>query len=204
MRQASSRRPERGYQKGEARRQLILNAAKTILIKSGYHNLSVRRVAAKAGVSVGNLQYYFPTKRALTDAMLDEVIEQYLVEFENLRQEGPPEEQFKNIIRLIFTDLQDPQTTVFFPEIWSLANHQSGVTEQVDAMYARYRSVLSDLVTAINPDLSPERARQLAVFFSSSIEGHTMFVGHGKPMADELDTYIDMAIDSFLHLIHKG
>jgi hypothetical protein len=61
--------------------------------------------------------------------------------------------------------------------------------------------VLAELVTEINPRVGEQQAAQLAVFFSSSIEGHTMFVGHEKPMEQDIDVYISMAIDSFLHLI---
>ena len=68
-------------------------------------------------------------------------------------------------------------------------------------MYARYRAVLAELVIGINPRIGEQQAAQLAVFFSSSIEGHTMFVGHEKPMEQDIDVYIAMAIDSFLHLI---
>ena len=71
-------------------------------------------------------------------------------------------------------------------------------------MYARYRAVLAELVTEINPHVGDEKAAQLAVFFSSSIEGHTMFVGHEKPMEQDIDVYIAMAIDSFLYLIRHA
>ena len=52
----------KGYSKGEQRINLILEAAELLLIDSGYHNFSMRKVATKAGISVGNLQYYFPSK----------------------------------------------------------------------------------------------------------------------------------------------
>ncbi len=203
MRHGFNARREGGYQKGEERRAKIIGAARDLLIDSGYHNFSLRRVAQKAGISVGNLQYYFPTKQSLTTALLQDVIENYLEEFYQMRAEGAPEEQFRKIIRLVFEDLQDRATTVFFPEVWSLANHESGVTEQVDAMYHRYREVLADVIRDINPKLSDDQARKLAVFISASMEGHTMFVGFEKPMTDELDDYIAMASASFLQLVKK-
>ena len=176
-------------------------AAHRVLVTAGYANFSMRRVATEAGVSVGNLQYYFPTKDALTAALLDNVIEDYLLDFDAMRSTGTPGEQFERIIRAVFEDLRSPDTTRFFPELWSLSNHEPQLTARVDAMYARYRAVLAELVIGINPRIGEQQAAQLAVFFSSSIEGHTMFVGHEKPMEQEIDVYISMAIDSFLHLI---
>ena len=199
--QANNERGVSGYRRGDETRSGLLAAAHRVLVTAGYANFSMRRVATEAGVSVGNLQYYFPTKDALTTALLDNVIEDYLLDFDAMRATGTPREQFERIIRAVFEDLRSPDTTRFFPELWSLANHEPQLTARVDAMYARYRAVLAELVTAINPRVGEQQAAQLAVFFSSSIEGHTMFVGHEKPMEQDIDVYIAMAIDSFLHLI---
>lgn len=199
--QANNSRAVKGYRRGDETRSSLLAAAHRVLVTAGYANFSMRRVATEAGVSVGNLQYYFSTKDALTAALLDNVIEDYLLDFDALRSSGTPREQFERIIRAVFEDLRSPDTTLFFPELWSLSNHEPQLTARVDAMYARYRAVLAELVTEINPRVGEQQAAQLAVFFSSSIEGHTMFVGHEKPMEQDIDVYISMAIDSFLHLI---
>ncbi|HVB77104.1 MAG TPA: TetR/AcrR family transcriptional regulator [Candidatus Nitrosotalea sp.] len=47
-----------------ARQQIVLAAAEALLEK-GYAGTTVRSIAAHAGVAVGNLQYYFPTKAEL-------------------------------------------------------------------------------------------------------------------------------------------
>ena len=202
--QANNPRGVTGYRRGDETRSGLLAAAHRVLVTAGYANFSMRRVATEAGVSVGNLQYYFPTKDALTAALLDNVVEDYLLDFDAMRSTGTPREQFERIIRAVFEDLRSPDTTRFFPELWSLSNHEPQLTARVDAMYARYRAVLAELVTEINPRVGEQQAAQLAVFFSSSIEGHTMFVGHEKPMEQEIDVYISMAIDSFLHLIRTA
>ena len=204
MQLSGTRAEEEGGRRGEATRVAILVAAREVLMTAGYAKFSMRRVAAQAGVSVGNLQYYFSTKHELTSELLDEVVESYLFDFDSLRQAGSPTEQFTRIIRRVLEDLQTKETTFFFPEIWSLANHEPSLTGPVDAMYARYRAVLAELAKTINPSLSDERARQLSVFISASIEGHTVFIGYNKPMADDLEAVIEMANRSFLALIAGG
>ena len=192
------------YQKGEERVIAILNAAVTILVNSGYHNFSLRKVASEAGISVGNLQYYFPSKDALTNALLDQIIEEYIEIFDTMRQQGTPEEQFKSIVNHVMSDLKTKRTTVLFPELWSLANHEKGVTKQVDMMYNRYRSLLVDVIQEINPALSNDQCVRLGVFISSSMEGHTMFTGYRKPWTKETSNLIEIAIQSFLWLIKHG
>ena len=88
--------------------------------------------------------------------------------------------------------------------MWSLANHDDHATEFMDAMYEKYRLVLVEVISEMNPELSREQLRRLAIFISSSIEGHTMFIGHKKPWEGEIDNLIDMATQSFIWLIQSG
>src|SRR5437588_12494987 len=46
-------------------RELIVRAAAESLLESGYAGTSVRAIASRANVAIGNLQYYFPTKSEL-------------------------------------------------------------------------------------------------------------------------------------------
>ena len=62
--------------KGEQRRISILSNAMEILIVDGYSKLSMRGVAKKVGISLGNLQYYFPNRQTLLQALLENYIEE--------------------------------------------------------------------------------------------------------------------------------
>ena len=192
--------------KGQHTALAILLAAEQLVVDKGYHNFSLRKVAAAADLTLGNLQYYFPSKDSLLKAMLDNCIDRYLTKFETIRAEAgkDPEAQFIGLITEILRDLNTKRTTVFFPEVWSLANHDDHATQFMDAMYDSYRQVLIEVIALLNPALSSDQQRRLAIFISSSIEGHTMFIGHGKAWAGETDNIIDMALQSFLWLIRSG
>src|SRR2546428_9740127 len=49
----------------ESTRDQIIHAAADSLLENGYSGTSVRSIASKAGVAIGNLQYWFPTKSEL-------------------------------------------------------------------------------------------------------------------------------------------
>jgi AcrR family transcriptional regulator len=193
------------YAKGRTRAADILDAGVSVLIEHGYHNFSLRRVADEAGLRLGNLQHYFPSKDALVQAMLDRVIEAYLARFVRIQESGlDPEAEFRQIIDMVFRDLNTRRTTVFFPELWSLANHDTVVAGHMDRMYARYRDVLGASIARINPALDEAQVRRLALFVSASIEGHTVFVGHGKPWRKQTQDVVALATASFLWLIRSG
>src|SRR6202451_4373701 len=48
----------------------LLEATARVLIKEGYDKTSTNKIAAVAGVSIGSLYQYFPTKEALGAAVL--------------------------------------------------------------------------------------------------------------------------------------
>src|SRR5260370_36584808 len=49
----------------ELTRDQIIQAAAESLLENGYSGTSVRSIASKAGVAIGSLQYWFPTKSEL-------------------------------------------------------------------------------------------------------------------------------------------
>src|SRR6516225_3163389 len=54
----------------------ILEATARILVKDGYDHASTNRVAEAAGVSIGSLYQYFPSKEALVAALIERHIEE--------------------------------------------------------------------------------------------------------------------------------
>lgn len=191
-------------QKGKDSVERILQAATDLLMDQGYHNFSLRKVADAAGIRLGNLQYYFPTKGSLVQALLDRVLHGYMEYFQQLRRQGSPREQFTAIIGEILNDLTTRETTLFFPELWSLSNHEPGITRPMDAMYAQYRGIISEVIAELNPGLSPAQVQRLALFITCSMEGHTLFIGHDKPWTGETANIIAMATQSFLWLVEHG
>ncbi|MCB2412740.1 TetR/AcrR family transcriptional regulator [Demequina sp. TTPB684] len=57
--------------RGDATRQVVLDAALELFAKQGFRATSVRDVAARAGITHPGLLYHFPTKEALLLAALE-------------------------------------------------------------------------------------------------------------------------------------
>lgn len=202
---ATSKTQKNGvYQKGKSRINEIIDAATGVLIDSGYHNFSMRKVADAAGIKLGNLQYYFPSKTMLVSVMLDQAIQVYLDEFDKIRTHGSPRDQFLALIEHVTNDLTSKHTTQFFPELWSLSNHEKDITKFMDEMYGKYRKILGDVIAEVNPKLNAKQVEKLSLFISASLEGHTIFIGYKKPWTNEVDNIVHMASQSFLWLIEQG
>lgn len=58
-------------------RNVILDAAETVVATMGVANLTFEEVAREANVSKGGVLYHFPSKEALTEAMIERFIERF-------------------------------------------------------------------------------------------------------------------------------
>ncbi len=56
----------------------LLEATTHVLIKEGYDRASTNKIAAVAGVSIGSLYQYFPSKEALVAAVIDRHMQELL------------------------------------------------------------------------------------------------------------------------------
>jgi len=54
----------------ECKKGRIEDAAKQLFIRQGFHATSMRKIAARAGTSLGNLYNYYPTKEAILGSII--------------------------------------------------------------------------------------------------------------------------------------
>lgn len=119
-------------------REKILQAAAEMLAEDMAAKLSVRAVAARAGVSTGSLRFHFPTQRALQDSLLARIYE-HLLPGDAIRDRTlPPRERLLNCLRQVLAPLgtrEDARTawgTVYRAFI------EPEPTEEVRAAYLRF------------------------------------------------------------------
>jgi AcrR family transcriptional regulator len=192
-------------EKGQKTVKKILEAARDVLIEHGYEGFTMRKIAAQANLSLGNVNYYFKNKEQLINSLLDAALSGYESVFAHILNDEKlsPAEKFSEIVRIIVIDLGTKETTRFFPEIWAMANHNSYVQKQVNLFYQRARQYFYALIADINPAIDGNRRAALALFFSASIEGHTMFIGHRKTMAGKREEIAELSVSSFLKIIES-
>ncbi len=78
----------------------IAAEAVRVFAESGYEGASVATIAENVGLSKQNLMYYFPTKQALYQRVLDDVLDNWLERMANLAApDGEPAEVLRAYIR---------------------------------------------------------------------------------------------------------
>lgn len=56
------------------RKEVIEDAAREFFIKQGFHATSMRDISKRAGVSLGNLYNYYPTKESIFESIIDQYV----------------------------------------------------------------------------------------------------------------------------------
>ena len=203
QRKALNRTGTATHEKGITRLISILDAAREVLMAAGYGGFTMRKVASRAGITIGNLNYYYRAKEDLLRDLLEYVINDYLEEFERRREIAgqSPEKQLLAVLKFWIDDLNTPETTSFFPELWALGNHDPYIAELIDDLYSKARLPLNELIPQINPTLTRKEAERMALYMCAAMEGLTVFVGNDKSWANQLEEIKRITIRNFMTMV---
>lgn len=67
----------------EVRRQEIISASKGLFLKQGYENTSMENVMAEVKIAKGTIYHYFKCKETLLDAVVEEMVTEYMARVED-------------------------------------------------------------------------------------------------------------------------
>lgn len=147
MTEAGTAKPTK-TQKGEQTKALILDAALQIFHERGYEETTMRAIAKKAGVSLGNAYYYFGSKEHLIQAFYHRTHEQHLTAMAARPQETTMKARLLSVIRLKMETLQ-PYHEFAGVLFKTAANPQSPLNpfaDQSDPVRSESIAVFADLV----------------------------------------------------------
>ncbi len=145
----------------EERRKQILEAAFAVASRGGVNHLTVRAVAAEAGVSHTLVLFHFGRKVNLVHELLDWVLSgtSVLHISEDIAQFPHARDRFHALLEQEITrQLHQPEYTRLFLEYWALgAQHEEiriRIVEELDRYREAFRRIMEELLAA-NPLLLP-------------------------------------------------
>jgi AcrR family transcriptional regulator len=167
--------------KGQERAVQIVKAARQVLVEAGYTQFSLRNIASAAGIHLSNLQYYFPTREAIIEGLLDYVVQTYNENYEKQFRDLPqdPETRFRAVIDYLIADIGNAETRRFFIQLWALLESldHSGVGKLLNDLYAKHIETLAGHIAALNPEISPATRQQRATMMAAMIDGMMLMLG---------------------------
>jgi AcrR family transcriptional regulator len=182
-------------------KDVLTDALLDITAQHGLEQVSVRQVAAAAGVSIGTVQHHFPTKDAMVTAAFTEVVRRIRERVAGvalgpdvhrnltavLRELLPLDERRATEVRIQVAFAARAATTP------SLATLQAGILAEVG------EAIAGAIARAGRGAVPPEEARALARIALAAVDGlalHAVSSGSWDRTAltDALDRLIDMLL----------
>jgi AcrR family transcriptional regulator len=136
------------HQPEAERRQQILDAARILFVERGFLAARVEDVAGRAGLSKGAVYFYFPSKRALFDALAEQELTRtssFLVQ-----AEAAPIPAGQKLVLMArqyleyFSGAKDPPR--FFLLMTEQALRDDLIRERVQAIHRRYVQGLANIL----------------------------------------------------------
>lgn len=165
----------------EARRQRritqIIDAARKVFQDEGYAGFSARGVAGRVGITLGNLQYYFPTKEELLRLTLSFYLRQMLGEYASVANKSGLSVHLRllALVERIFDDINETDLPRLLFEVWAFAPRDPYVAELVDEVYAKYCGIFAELLFEADPAVAHEECLARAFILAAQIQGMMIF-----------------------------
>ncbi|HTO57263.1 MAG TPA: TetR/AcrR family transcriptional regulator [Pseudomonadales bacterium] len=189
-----------------ARVDEILTKARDVLVRDGYADFNLRKVAAEVGVRLATIQHHFATREALLTATITKAMHGWGQRFQEIaaRSMRNPERRLRELQQQNFAFLDDPETAPLIVECFALAQHDASVRDVVQAQYFGYRRLFADVLGEMRPDLSNDTLMAFATVLTAQIEGLTLMLRHDDPhrphraaLERALKTQFDAFVASF-------
>ncbi len=163
--------------KGLKRRADILRLAMHILTQDGYGELSMRRIAKDAGMSLGNLQYHFPNKKSIIQQLLTGYLDQALQNIQRPSSAGETsaEERLETALNIFLAEQQSKEACQIIYELWALATRDKDAATALKNFYEQYCRIAADFLQHMNPSLDKATAHKRAALVVAMLEGLSLY-----------------------------
>jgi AcrR family transcriptional regulator len=189
-------------EKGSERIRSIPEEAKNALVEEGFSGLSFRTIAKRAGVTVGNVTYYFPTKDHLMEELAEYIFDRWEARF---HRDLPTTltakvDIFLYSIRYMIEENKRVKSQSLLLEMWAMANRSTSVMRMLDTFYTKMRLWIEDMLLGINPALPVGKRQLRAALITCQIEGLIILIGPKRAVHRELEGLEDEAISQIQRL----
>jgi len=156
------------------KKRQIISAYRSLLISEGHAATSMRRVAEKCGMKLGNLQYYFKTNEKLVESFIN-----YWISLEQAGRNRVFEEDdisVETILKWIngaFTHMigNNFDSAIAISELVSMSNHNELVRLRLVKWYEDEAEYYASMIRRATPHISKRESEDRASVLMAVLEG---------------------------------
>jgi AcrR family transcriptional regulator len=164
---------------GRVRRETIIEAAAQLLVEKGYASFSLPGVARMVGISHGNLNYYFASRKALLETLIGHLLGKYHDRLALMRTStsSTSRRSIGELIDWLLDDAISPETNRLFRELWAMANHHRFVANALNRLQDDAVRELIGVLGVAAGDVATAELEAAAYLLAAVIDGTTTSFG---------------------------
>jgi AcrR family transcriptional regulator len=163
------RRPPKEL-RDQARRDEIVAAARACVVRHGFHGASMAEIASEAGMSVGQIYRYFPSKEAIIHAIVERIVDQRLKSIDaTIAREELPAVLARRFVEGMEDDSREDR--VLMLEVSAEATRNEAVAEIAREADRRVRTQAVNAIRSQFPEFNDTAAAATFDFFAALSEG---------------------------------
>ncbi len=163
--------------KGERTRHRIIETTKVLFHLNGYTNTSMDDIVKRCGVTKGNLYYYFSSKEELGNAVVEDLVSEWLLTGINFNQKGDPIRQILAMFHRTEKGLEQMECKggcLFGNLALEVSDLHDGLRQKLEDAFLRWEAQMQRLMElgrergVLKPTLDP---KAVASFVIATFEG---------------------------------
>jgi len=165
---------------GDERRRSLIQAAYHLIAEGGFEGLRTRNVAARAGVNIATLHYYFPSKEDLIRSVVEYLLQQFMTAYlpgSPFEMKTPLEQLRGELAELQYLLQEKPIMFIVLDELVLRSLHDPAIHEMIKWLDEGWHNYLEQVIRngieqgQFRADLDPDHA---ATWLILLIKGTTL------------------------------
>lgn len=152
-------------------RDAVLHHLVEAIADGGMSGLSVRAVAARAGVAIGTVQHHFPTKAAMLLAAMDAISIDAVQAYAGTAEDADAEEHLLATVRLLVPMGPESRVSRVWLAFAAYAPTDAAVGARYEELWARTRRGLAERFADAAPAASGEAVQDAATELLALLDG---------------------------------
>jgi AcrR family transcriptional regulator len=168
---------------GEQRRQALIEAAYHLIAEGGFEQLRTRDVAARVGVNIATLHYYFAHKEELIQGVVEYLLKQFMTAYlpaSSLEMKTPWEQIRGELAEMHDLLREKPEVFIVLNELILRSRHNPVIHQHLQWLDQGWHAYLEGILRQgreqglFRADLDPESAATWLIFLLKGATFHFM------------------------------
>lgn len=133
----------------ESKKQEIIEKAKKVFVKRGYHNTNLSHISKKCGMGRTTIYQYFKNKDEIFYHTVDSILEEILTKVETIAADKQltSAEKLKKIVRQLIDEQKNNNTLIILLEVWLILKRNDDETfGSLKKYIQRLRKTIKELI----------------------------------------------------------